>query len=54
MRFINTRGQGKVLWGSVFPMFPYEESLPQIDALPLKEAARAALLGGAAAKVFRL
>jgi uncharacterized protein len=54
VQFLNSRGQGKVLWGSDFPVVTHKDSLEQVAAMPLKDSARAKLMRGAAAAVFRL
>lgn len=54
VQFLNSRGQGKVLWGSDFPVVTHQDSLEQVAALPLKDTARAKLMRGAALKVFRI
>jgi predicted TIM-barrel fold metal-dependent hydrolase len=53
VQFLNTRGKGKVLWGTDFPVVRHADSLAQVDALGLKPESRSLLLSGAAAKVFR-
>ena len=52
LRFLNGQGRGKVMFGTGHPMMDYETPLAEIAALDLKPAARAAFLGGAAAKVW--
>ncbi len=52
VRFINSRGQDKVLWGTDFPLIDHKESLDQIKALGLKPAAEAKLLYENAARLF--
>ena len=54
VRFINGRGAGKVMWGTDFPLILHQESLEQIDALELKDEAKAKLLHETAAKLFKL
>jgi len=53
VKFLNSRGQGKVVWGTDYPLILHEESLEQIEALGLKPAAKQALLRDAAAKIFK-
>ena len=53
IQFLNSRGQGKVVWGTDYPLILHEESLQQIDALGLKPAAKQSLLRDAAAKIFQ-
>jgi uncharacterized protein len=54
VQFLNSRGQGKVLWGTDFPVVTHADSLSQVEGLGLKPEARAKLLRGTAQKVFRL
>jgi predicted TIM-barrel fold metal-dependent hydrolase len=54
VQFLNTRGQGKVLWGSDFPVVTHKDSLTQVAEIQLKDSARVKLLRGAAEKVFRI
>ena len=53
IRFINSWGQDKVLWGSDFPLVKHPEALKQVDELKLKDAAREKLLWKNAEKVFK-
>ena len=53
-KFIKTRGKGKVLYGTNYPLIYHKESIDQIKELNLRSDAEALLLGGAAAKVFNL
>ena len=54
VQFLNSRGRGKVLWGSDFPVVTHKDSLDQVAAMTLKDTARAELMHGAAEKVFKL
>ena len=54
VRFMNTRGIGKVMFGSTHPVVLYENALPAIAGLNLKDKARDEYLFGAARKVFKL
>jgi len=54
VQFLNSRGQGKVLWGTDFPVVTHAESLKQVATLELKPQARAKLLRETAQNVFRL
>jgi uncharacterized protein len=54
VRFANSRGKGKVLFGTDYPVVEYPEGLAAIDQLGLKDDAKELLVGGAARKVFRL
>jgi len=53
VKFVNSRGQGKCVWGTDYPLIMHEESLTQIEALKLKPAAKQALLHDTAAKIFK-
>lgn len=52
VKFARGRGKGKVLFGTGFPVLTHEEGVKQVDALGLPDAARDALLFGAANRVF--
>jgi predicted TIM-barrel fold metal-dependent hydrolase len=52
VKFIDSRGQDKVMWGTDFPLIDHKESLDQIHALGLKPQAEAKLLRDNAARVF--
>jgi uncharacterized protein len=54
VQFLNSRGQGKVLWGTDFPVVTHADSLEQVAAMQLKPSARAKLMRETALKVFRL
>ena len=54
VNFANTRGKGKVLWGTDYAVVTHEEGITQIEQLGLKEDAKAQLLREAAVKVFKL
>ena len=54
MRFLNSRGKGKVMFATDFPVLKQAESIEAIDQLGLKPEARKALLHDTAAKVFGL
>ena len=54
VRFINTRGQDKVLWGTDIPFYDGKKMLEQLEELGLREEARSKLLRGNAAKLFQL
>jgi predicted TIM-barrel fold metal-dependent hydrolase len=51
--FANSRGKGKVLFGTDYPVMDYGEALKAVDALDLKPEARDLLLSGAARNIFR-
>lgn len=52
--FLNSRGMGKVLFGSDYPGLSYREALEQIGEMGLKEKAAEYLLRKAALQVFKL
>ncbi len=54
VKFINSHGQDKVMWGTDFPLIDHAESLGQIDDLGLRETSKAKLLHDNAARVFGL
>ena len=54
VRFLNSRGKGKVMFATDFPVLKQAESIAAIDQLGLKPEARKALLHDTAAKVFNL
>lgn len=53
VRFLDSRGRGKVLWGTVFPVMTHQDALEQIEALEIRPEAREALLWKSAHRVFR-
>lgn len=53
VKFINSWGQDKVLWGSDFPLVKHDEALQQVEELGLKEAAKEKLLWKNAEKIFK-
>jgi uncharacterized protein len=54
VRFANSRGRGKVLYGTDFPVLEFSDSLEALDRLDLKDEARSLLAGDAARQLFRL
>lgn len=54
VRFINSRGQDKVLFGTDWPVIDFERTMAEIDELELKEGPRRKLLYENAVRVFRL
>jgi len=54
VRFANSRGRGKVLFGTDYPVMDYRDALKAIAELPLKDEARELVVGGAARRVFGL
>jgi hypothetical protein len=54
VRFFGSRGQGKVLFGTDYPVLLHADALAQVEELALKDEARQWLLRDAARKVFKL
>ncbi|MGH6880804.1 amidohydrolase family protein [Hypericibacter sp.] len=54
VKFINSHGQDKVMWGTDYPLIDHKESLQQVDALGLKESSKDKFLRKNAARVFNL
>lgn len=54
VKFINSHGQDKVMWGTDYPLIDHKESLQQVDALGLKESSKDKFLRRNAARVFNL
>ena len=54
IKFANSRGRGKVLFGTDWPVIDYADGLAAIDGLEMSDKAKALLRGDAARKVFRL
>lgn len=54
VKFINSHGQDKVMWGTDYPLLKHEESLRQVDALGLRESSKEKFLYKNAARIFRL
>lgn len=54
VRFANSRGRGKVLFGTDYPVMDHADALAAIEKLELRDAARQLLLEGAAREVFKL
>jgi predicted TIM-barrel fold metal-dependent hydrolase len=52
VHFLNSRGQGKVMWGTDYPLIQHDESLEQVDDLGLKPEAKQKLLRDTAIEVF--
>jgi uncharacterized protein len=52
--FANSRGRGKVLFGTDWPVMDHGEAVAAVRTLGLKEEAVEQLLSGAARKVFKL
>ena len=54
VKFINTFGSDKCMWGTDFPLIDHQESLEQIEALNLSESSMDKFLYSNAARVFGL
>ena len=54
VRFANSRGKGKVLWGTDYPVMDYGDALAAIDSLSLKEENKALLIGDVARRIFKI
>ena len=54
MRYINSFGQDKVMFGTDFPVLDFERTRTEIDALGLKPEARRKLLRDNAVRVYKL
>ncbi len=54
VRFINSRGQDKVLFASDYPVLQHKECIEQIEQLGLKEEPKRKLLRENALRVFKL
>jgi predicted TIM-barrel fold metal-dependent hydrolase len=54
VKFANSRGRGKVLFGTDWPVVEFEDGLAAIDSLGLRDEAKELLIGGAARQVFSI
>ena len=54
VRFINSWGQDKVLWGTDYPMIMHDRSLQEVEKLELREGPKQKLLRENALRVFNL
>jgi hypothetical protein len=54
VKFIDSRGQDKVMWGTDYPLIDHKESLSQIEALGFKQRSKEKFLYENAARVFAL
>ncbi|MGE4250273.1 MAG: amidohydrolase family protein [Parvibaculaceae bacterium] len=54
VKFINSHGQDKVVWGTDYPLIDHKESLTQVEALGLRETSKRKFLYDNAARVFAL
>lgn len=54
VKFINSHGQDKAVWGTDYPLLDHKESLDQIEVLGLRPASKAKFLYENAARIFKL
>jgi predicted TIM-barrel fold metal-dependent hydrolase len=54
VRFINTRGQDKVIWGTDVPFYDPKRMRREVDELDLRDGPKAKLLRANAARLFKL
>ena len=54
VHFMNSRGMGKVMFGTDFPVLTHARAIEEVDKLGLKPEARKALMHDTAKKVFKL
>jgi predicted TIM-barrel fold metal-dependent hydrolase len=54
VKFINSHGQDKTMWGTDYPLLGHEESLRQVDGLGLRDSSKEKFLYKNAARIFRL
>jgi hypothetical protein len=54
VRFLNSRGKGKVIWGTDYPLILHKQSRDDIEEMDLREDAKAQLLREVAIKIFKL
>jgi len=54
VRFINSRGQDKVMFGTDWPVVDFERAVKEVAALDLRESARRKLLFDNAVRVYGL
>ena len=54
VRYINSYGQDKVIFGTDYPVLDFERTRREIEALGLKEAAKRKLLRDNARRIYRL
>jgi predicted TIM-barrel fold metal-dependent hydrolase len=54
VRFINSRGADKCVWGTDYPLLLHGEALEQVETLSLKQNSKQKLLHGNAARIFKL
>jgi predicted TIM-barrel fold metal-dependent hydrolase len=54
VRYLDSWGRGKVLFGTDYPVIDPERALPEVDNLALRPESLTALLRGTAAELYRL
>jgi uncharacterized protein len=54
IKFINTRGQDKVLFGTDYPVIDFKRAMEELEKLELRETAKRKLLVENAVRVYRL
>ena len=54
VRFLNSRGQDKVLFGTDWPIIGFERAISEIDALELRDGPKQKLLRDNAIRVYGL
>ena len=54
VKFINTRGQDKVMFGTDWPVVGFERAMRELNELELREAAKRKLLVENAVRVYKL
>lgn len=52
--FANSRGKGKVMWGTDYPVMDFQDALHAIEGLGLKDDAKQLFIGDAARGVFKI
>jgi len=52
--FANSRGRGKVLFGTDYPVMDYADAIEAVRGLALRDEARELVMSGAAIKIFKL
>lgn len=54
LSFANSRGKGKVMWGTDYPVMDYKNALDAVEGLGLKDDAKQLFIGDAARSVFKI
>ena len=52
--FANSRGKGKVMWGTDYPVMDYKDALDAVNGLGMKDAAKQLFIGDAARAAFKI